>query len=175
MEDKKRQGIQFTSLTLLETLQRKKLLKHLMKVKIDNDGYPVFSMRNTEKVAGVVATFMGNHDLKCDRSIDGEAWEYYKQDIIDSNKKPDIIITRNYKAVSRIFDEGLSCLLCKAGIDKNGKHFFGFYGNPVIAEIKREEDEKSRQRYEAKKIMETDVNTEMGKLIEKAMEESKNE
>lgn len=163
--------VNFESVTLFNELLVKGQIRSLISVK--SNPYPVFCFKGTDRVMRIVGAFMGTHDLKCDRSV--EDWSEFENIILNAEKKPETIVTRNLEAVKRIVSEGYGYMLKRTGVDQYKKKFFVFYLNDRIAEIKSEEDAKSKERYEAKytTTKQEVANTQMSQLLKKAMEEQK--
>ena len=163
--------VKFESVTLFNELLAKGQIRSLISVK--SNPYPVFCFKGTDKVMRIIGSFMATHDLKCDRSI--EDWTDFDNSIVNAEKKPETIVTRNLEAVKRIVSEGYGCMLKRTGVDQYKKKFFVFYMNDRIVEIKNEEDAKSKERYEAKHTTTKQevANTQMSQLLKKAMEEQK--
>lgn len=136
----------------------------------------------TKKVMDIVSEFLVNHNMKSDRTAD-ESWDDFEKLVVNAESKPETIVTRNLRVVKRVVSEGYGNMLKRTCVDQHKKKAFVFYANDRIAEVKREEDAMSQQRYEQRPketIMSTNMNekkknidTEMSKLIKKAMEEQK--
>lgn len=161
----------FESVTLFNELIRKGQIKNLVWVK--SNPYPRFCIKRTDNVMRIIASFMAEHDLKCDRSV--EDWSEFEKTIIDAETKPETIVTRNLEAVKKIVAEGYGYMLKRTGVDQYKKKFFVFYINDRIVEIKNEEDLKSRERFESKhsNTKQEVANTQISKLLKKVMEERK--
>ena len=125
--------IEFESATLFKELVEKGQMKSLISVK--SAPYPKYCFKKNEKVADIVGKFVTAHDLKCDRSID-DCWENFDKQILNSEEKPQCIVTRNLKAVKRIIAEGYGYMLKRTCVDQYKKKCFIFYANDRIAEIK---------------------------------------
>lgn len=168
-----KKSVSFESVTLFKELLEKGQIRSLISVKSHNTPYPVFCFKATDKVTRIIGTFMAKNDFKCDRTV--EDWTDFDNAIINAEKKPETIATRNLEAVKRIVSEGYGYMLKRTGVDQYKKKFFVFYLNDRIAEIKNEEDEKSKERYEAKHTTTKQevANTQMSQLLKKAMEEQK--
>lgn len=125
---------------------------------------------------------MLQHDMKCDRSVDTSldtSWRDFEKIVANADGKPETIVTRNLRAVKRIVEEGLGCMLKRTLVDQYGKKAFVFYAHSQIAEIKADEDAKSKERFEKRQadkaaesatIMEKNrksVNTQMSNLFKK--------
>lgn len=174
--------IYFESATLFKELVEGNQLKSLKGVK--SNPYPQYCFLATKKVMDIVSEFMVNHNMKCDRTAD-ESWEEFEKIVVNEKAKPDTIVTRNLRVVKRAVSEGYGAILKRTCVDQHGKKCFVFYANNRIAEIKAEEDVKSHERFEKKKVEETmisnanaeenkkKIDTEMSKLIKKAMEGQK--
>ena len=174
--------VYFESATLFKELVERGQLKNLRSV--ESNPYPTYCFRATERVMNIVSSFIVDHDMKCDRSVD-ETWEEFDKNIVNAEDKPETIVTRNLRVVKRVVSEGYGYMLKRTCVDQHKKKAFVFYANERIAEIKEEEDAKSKERFEqrqAKETMITNVNvaeskkkidTEMSKLIKKAMEVQK--
>lgn len=161
--------IEFESATLFKELVDKGQLKSLVSVK--NSPYPKYCFKNNDKVADIVGKFVAQHNLKSDRSID-DCWETFDNDILNTEEKPQSIVTRNLKVVKRIVSEGYGHMLKRTCVDQYKKKCFVFYVNDRIAEIKNEEDAISRAKYEEKHTSSRKemADTRMSELIKKAME-----
>lgn len=174
--------IYFESATLFKELVERGQLKNLRSVK--SNPYPTYCFRATERVMDIVSSFIVDHDMKCNRSVD-KTWEEFDKNIVNAEDKPETIVSRNLRVVKRVVSEGYGYMLKRTCVDQHKKKAFVFYANDRIAEIKAEEDANSKERFEqrqAKETMITNVNvaeskkkidTEMSKLIKKAMEVQK--
>lgn len=172
----------FESVALFKKLVEGGQLKNLRSVK--SNPYPSYCFLATSKVMNIVTSFMVDHNMKCDRSAD-ETWEEFEKAVINAESKPETIVTRNLRVVKRVVSEGYGCMLKRTCVDQHKKKTFVFYANDRIAEIKAEEDAKSKERFEQKQAKETmianinvaeskkKIDTEMSKLIKKAMEVQK--
>lgn len=172
----------FESASLFKELVEGGQLKNLRSVK--SNPYPSYCFLATSKVMNIVTSFMVDHNMKCDRSAD-ETWEEFEKAVINAESKPETIVTRNLRVVKRVVSEGYGCMLKRTCVDQHKKKTFVFYANDRIAEIKAEEDANSRERFEQKQAKETmianvnvakskkKIDTEMSKLIKKAMEVQK--
>ena len=98
--------------------------------------------------------------------------ETFDKDILNTEEKPQSIVTRNLKVVKRIVSEGYGHMLKRTCVDQYKKKCFIFYANDRIAEIKNEEDAISRAKYEEKHTSSRKemADTRMSELIKKAME-----
>lgn len=174
----------FESATLFKELVEGGQLKSLRSVK--SNPYPSYCFLATEKVMNIVTPFMVNHNMKCDRSVDEMViWEEFDKVIVNADSKLETIVTRNLRVVKRVVSEGYGCMLKRTCVDQHKKKAFIFYANDRIAEIKAEEDTNSKERFEQKQAKETmianinvaeskkKIDTEMSKLIKKAMEVQK--
>lgn len=161
--------IEFESATLFKELIEKGQLKCLISVK--SLPYPKYCFKKNEKVDDIVGKFITSHNLKCDRSVD-DCWDEFDKQILNAEEKPNVIVTRNLKAVKRIIAEGYGYLLKRTCVDRYKKKCFIFYENDRIAEIKAEEDAISRAKYESKHTSsrKETADTQMSALIKKAME-----
>ena len=120
--------------------------------------------------------------MKCDRTVD-DSWEDFEKLVVNTESKPGTIVTRNLRVVKRAVSEGYGNMLKRTLVDQHKKKAFVFYANARITEIKAEEDAKSQERYEQRpkaditpvdmKEKKKNIDTEMSKLIKKAMEEQK--
>ncbi len=186
MEKKKNETkrICFESATLFKELVEGGQLKNLKSVK--SNPYPAYCFHATDKVINIVTPFMVNHNMKCDRSADEtEMWENFDKVVVNTEKQPETIVTRNLRVVKRVVAEGYGYMLKRTLVDQYKKKTFVFYPNDRIAEIKAEEDANSKERFEQKqaknatlaneKVAESKkkIDTEMSKLIKKAMEVQK--
>ncbi len=165
--------VKFQSVTLFKELMIKNQGRSLISVK-SNGGYPEYCFKGTEKVMHIVGGFLATHDLKNDRSV--EDWSVFDELVTNAEVKPETIVTRNLEVVKRIVSEGYGYMLKRTGVDQYKKKFFVFYVNDRIAEIKNEEDAKSKERYENKHTIshkKSCADTQMSQLIKKAMEEVK--
>lgn len=174
--------IYFESATLFKELVERGQLKNLRSVK--SNPYPTYCFHATKKVIDIVAPFMVDHNMKCDRSAD-ETWEEFDKNIVNAEDKPETIVTRNLRVVKRVVSEGYGYMLKRTCVDQHKKKTFVFYANDRIAEIKEEEDAMSKERFEQRQAKETmianinvveskkKIDTEMSKLIKKAMEVQK--
>ena len=174
--------IYFESTTLFKELVEGGQLKSLRSVK--SNPYPSYCFLATEKVMNIVTPFMVSHNMKCDRSAD-ETWEEFDKIVVNAESKPETIVTRNLRVVKRVVAEGYGYMLKRTLVDQHKKKAFVFYANDRIAEIKAEEDVNSKERFEQKQAKETmianvnvaeskkKIDTEMSKLIKKAMEVQK--
>ena len=178
------QKICFESATLFKELVEGGQLKNLRSVK--SNPYPSYCFHVTKKVMDIVTPFMINHNMKCDRSVDEtEIWEDFDKVVVDAESKAETIVTRNLRVVKRVVSEGYSYMLKRTCVDQHKKKAFVFYANDRIAEIKAEEDVNSKERFEQKQAKETmianvnvaeskkKIDTEMSKLIKKAMDVQK--
>ena len=89
------------------------------------------------------------------------------------------------RVVKRVVSEGYGYMLKRTCVDQHKKKAFVFYANDRIDEIKAEEDANSKERFEQRQAKETmianvnvaeskkKIDTEMSKLIKKAMEVQK--
>ena len=161
--------IEFESATLFKELIEKGQLKCLISVK--SFPYPKYCFKKNGKVDDIVGKFITSHNLKCDRSVD-DCWDEFDKQILNVEEKPNVIVTRNLKAVKRIIAEGYGYLLKRTCVDQYKKKCFIFYENDRIAEIKTEEDAISRAKYESKHTSsrKETADTQMSALIKKAME-----
>ena len=161
--------IEFESATLFKELVEKGQLKSLISVK--SSPYPKYCFKKNEKVSDIVGKFVTAHELRCDRVID-DCWEEFDKLILNSGEKPNVVVTRNLKAVKRIIAEGYGYMLKRTCVDQYKKKCFIFYENDRIAEIKAEEDAISRAKYESKHTSskKETADTQMSALIKKAME-----
>lgn len=174
--------IYFESATLFKELVERGQLKNLRSVK--SNPYPTYCFHATKRVMDIVTPFMVDHDMKCDRSAD-ETWEEFDKNIVNAEDKPETIVTRNLRVVKRVVSEGYGYMLKRTCVDQHKKKAFVFYANDRIAEIKAEEDANSKERFEQRQAKETmianvnvaeskkKIDTEMSKLIKKAMEVQK--
>lgn len=179
-QNKETKKIYFESASLFKELVEGNQLKNLRSVK--SNPYPSYCFLATKKVMDIVSEFLVNHNMKCDRSAD-DSWTDFEKLVVNAESKPDTIVTRNLRVVKRAVSEGYGNMLKRTCVDQHKKKAFVFYANDRIAEIKTEEDAKSQERYEQRpKTSTTPVNmketkkkidTEMSKLIKKAMEEQK--
>ena len=62
--------------------------------------------------------------------------ETFDKDILNTEEKPQSIVTRNLKVVKRIVSEGYGHMLKRTCVDQYKKKSFIFYANARIAEIK---------------------------------------
>ena len=174
----------FESATLFKELVEGGQIKNLKGVK--SNPYPSYCFVATDKVMNIVTLFMVNHNMKCDRSVDETAmWEEFDKVVVGVEGKPETIVTRNLRVVKRAVSEGYGYMLKRTCVDQHKKKAFAFYANDRIAEIKAEEDAKSKERFEKKqarsatlaneKVAESKkkIDTEMSRLIKKAMEVQK--
>lgn len=174
----------FESATLFKELVEGGQIKNLKGVK--SNPYPSYCFHATDKVINIVTPFMVNHNMKCDRSVDEMAmWEEFDKVVVNAENKPETIVTRNLRVVKRVVVEGYGYMLKRTLVDQHKKKAFVFYANDRIAEIKAEEDANSKERFEQKQAKETmianvnvaeskkKIDTEMSKLIKKAMEVQK--
>ena len=174
--------INFESAALFRKLVEGGQLKNLRSVK--SNPYPTYCFRATDRVIDIVSSFMVNHNMKCDRSVD-EMWVEFDKNIVNAEDKPETIVTRNLRVVKRVVSEGYGYMLKRTCVDQHKKKAFVFYANDMISEIKAEEDAKSKERFEQRQAKETmianvnvaeskkKIDTEMSKLIKKAMEVQK--
>ena len=152
-QNKEVKRIYFESVSLFKELVEGNQLKNLRSVK--SNPYPSYCFLATKKV----------------------------MDIVNAESKPDTIVTRNLRVVKRVVSEGYGNMLKRTLVDQHKKKAFVFYANDRITEIKAEEDAKSQERYEQRpkaditpvdmKEKKKNIDTEMSKLIKKAMEEQK--
>lgn len=180
-QNNEKKKIYFESADLFKTLVEGNHLRNLRSVK--SNPYPLYCFVATERVIDIVSNFMVDHNMKCDRTIDATGiWEDFEKIVIQAETKPETIVTRNLRVVKRVVSEGCGNMLKRTCVDQHKKKCFVFYANDRIAEIKAEEDDRSRERYEQKSKAVTSVNTEenkkkidteMSKLIKKAMEVQK--
>lgn len=166
--------VTFQSVNLLKELIGKGQMRNLVSIKTKE--YPEYCFRGTGKVMSIVANYMAKHDLKCDRS--NEDWSEYEKNILNSECKPEQIVTRNLEVVKRLVSENMGYLCKRTGIDQYHKKFFVFYANDRVIEIKNEEDEKSKERYlDAKETGSNEkqetANIQMSQLLKKVLEERK--
>lgn len=161
--------IEFESATLFKELIEKGQLKSLVSVK--SLPYPKYCFKKNDKVNDIVGKFITSHNLKCDRTVD-DCWDDFDKVILNSDEKPNVIVTRNLKVVKRIIAEGYGYLLKRTCVDQYKKKCFIFYENDRITEIKAEEDVISRAKYESKHTSsrKETADTQMSALIKKAME-----
>lgn len=161
--------IEFESATLFKELIEKGQLKSLVSVK--SLPYPKYCFKKNDKVNDIVGKFITSHNLKCDRTVD-DCWDDFDKVILNSDEKPNVVVTRNLKAVKRIIAEGYGYLLKRTCVDQYKKKCFIFYENDRIIEIKAEEDAISRTKYESKHTSsrKETADTQMSALIKKAME-----
>ena len=179
-QNKETRKIYFESASLFKLLIEGNQLKNLRSVK--SNPYPSYCFLATKNVMDIVSGFIVDHNMKCDRTAD-ESWDDFEKLVVNAEVKPDTIVTRNLRVVKRAVSEGYGNMLKRTCVDQHKKKAFVFYANDRIAEIKAEEDAKSQERYEQRpKAIITLVNmndakkkadTEMSKLIKKAMEEQK--
>lgn len=170
--------IYFESASLFQELVKGKQIGDLKSVK--SNPYPTYCFKATKRVMNIVSEFMVNHDMKHDRTVDdAEMWKEFEKVVVNAGDKVDTIVTRNLRAVKRIVAEGYGYMLKRTCVDQYKKKAFVFYANDRIAEIKAEEDMLSKERFE-KKLADTEpsekmevskkkVDTEMSRLIKKAM------
>lgn len=125
--------IEFESATLFKELVDKGQLKSLVSVK--SSPYPKYCFKNTDKVADIVGKFVAQHNLKSDRSID-DCWETFDKDIVNTEEKPQSIVTRNLKVVKRIVSEGYGHMLKRTCVDQYKKKCFIFYFMRMIELLK---------------------------------------
>lgn len=64
---------------------------------------------------------MVNHNMKCDRTVD-ESWEDFEKIVINSETKPDTIVTRNLRVVKRAVSEGYGTMLKRTCVDQYKKN-----------------------------------------------------
>lgn len=179
-QNKETKKIYFESASLFKELVEGNQLKNLRSVK--SNPYPSYCFLATKKVMDIVSGFLVDHDMKCDRTAD-ESWDDFERVVVNAESKPDTIVTRNLRVVKRAVSEGYGNMLKRTCVDQHKKKAFVFYANDRIAEIKAEEDAKSQERYEQRpkatitpidmKEKKKNIDTEMSKLIKKAMEEQK--
>ena len=174
--------IYFESATLFKELVEGNQLKNLRGVK--SNPYPSYCFLATKKVMDIVSEFMVNHNMKCDRTVD-KSWDEFEKNIVNAEDKPETIVTRNLRVVKRVVSEGYGYMLKRTCVDQHKKKAFVFYANDRIAGIKAEEDANSKERFEQRQAKETmianvnvaeskkKIDTEMSKLIKKAMEVQK--
>lgn len=175
--DQKNKRISFESVALFKELISKNQLKNLRSVK--SNPYPIYCFKATKPVMDIIASYMVSNNMKCDRTTDG-SWEDFEKTVVKAEKKPEIVVTRNLRVVKRAVAEGYGTMLKRTCVDQHGKKAFVFYSTDRILEIKTEEDEKNRERFEKRAKEKFDdecllnnkkkVDTEMSKLIKKAME-----
>lgn len=181
-QNNEKKKIYFESADLFKTLVVEgNQLRNLRSVK--SNPYPSYCFIATERVIDIVSNFMIDHNMKCDRTIDSTGiWEDFENVVVQAEAKPETIVTRNLRVVKRAVSEGYGNMLKRTCVDQHKKKCFVFYANARIAEIKAEEDTRSHERYEQKPKVITSVNTEeskkkidteMSKLIKKAMEVQK--
>ena len=171
--------IMFESATLFKELIEKNQFKRLKSV--SSKPYPIYCFGASEGVMRIVSDFMVRHNMRCDRTTDGDIWKSFDSDILNAETKPNAIVTRNLRVVSRATSEGYGYLLSRTCVDQHKKKTFVFHYNERIAEIKAEEDLQSKKRYEEKikenaHTINLDENKKksdihMSRLIKKAMEE----
>ena len=179
-QNKEEKKIYFESASLFKELVEGNQLKNLRSVK--SNPYPSYCFLATKKVMDIVSEFIVNHNMKCDRTVD-DSWEDFEKLVVSAETKPDTIVTRNLRVVKRAVSEGYGNMLKRTLVDQHKKKAFVFYANDRIVEIKVEEDAKSHERYEQRpkaditpvdmKEKKKNIDTEMSKLIKKAMEEQK--
>nr|WP_300768619.1 hypothetical protein [uncultured Acetatifactor sp.] len=179
-QNKEVKRIYFESASLFKELVEGNQLKNLRSVK--SNPYPSYCFLATKKVMDIVSEFIINHNMKCDRTAD-DSWEDFEKLVVNTESKPGTIVTRNLRVVKRAVSEGYGNMLKRTCVDQHKKKAFIFYANDRIAEIKAEEDAKSQERYEQRpraditlvdmKEKKKNIDTEMSKLIKKAMEEQK--
>lgn len=179
-QNKEVKKIYFESASLFKELVEGNQLKNLRSVK--SNPYPLYCFLATKKVMDIVSEFIVNHNMKCDRTAD-DSWEDFEKLVVNTESKPDTIVTRNLRVVKRAVSEGYGNMLKRTLVDQHKKKAFVFYANDRIAGIKAEEDAKSQERYEQRpkaditpvdmKEKKKNIDTEMSKLIKKAMEEQK--
>lgn len=179
-QNKEAKKIYFESASLFKELVEGNQLKNLRSVK--SNPYPSYCFLATKKVMDIVSGFLVDHNMKCDRTAD-ESWDNFERLVVNAESKPDTIVTRNLRVVKRAVSEGYGNMLKRTCVDQHKKKAFVFYANDRIAEIKAEEDTKSQERYEQRpkttippidmKEKKKNIDTEMSKLIKKAMEEQK--
>ena len=179
-QNKEVKKIYFESASLFKELVEGDQLKNLRSVK--SNPYPSYCFLATKKVMDIVSEFIVNHNMKCDRTVD-DSWEDFEKLVVNAESKPDTIVTRNLRVVKRAVSEGYGNMLKRTLVDQHKKKAFVFYANARITEIKAEEDAKSQERYEQRpkaditpvdmKEKKKNIDTEMSKLIKKAMEEQK--
>lgn len=180
MSEQKTKKIYFESATLFKELVEGNQIRNLRSVK--SNPYPTYCFLATKKVMSIVTTFLVNHNMKCDRTTD-EVWEDFENTVVHAETKPETIVTRNLRVVKRVVSEGYGYMLRRTCVDQHNKKTFIFYANDRIAEIKAEEDAISQDRFEqSTKVQEASANikenkkridTEMSRLIKKAMEGQK--
>lgn len=177
-QEKETKKIYFESASLFKELVEGNQLRNLRSVK--SKVYPQYCFLATKKVMEIVTEFLINHNMKCDRTVDG-TWEEFEKTVVNAETKPDTIVTRNLRVVKRAVSEGYGDMLKRTCVDQHGKKAFIFYANNRIAEIKQEEDAESYERYERKSKASTCLNeenkkktdTKISELIKKAMEVQK--
>lgn len=143
-QNKEVKKIYFESASLFKELVERDQLKNLRNVK--SNPYPSYCFLATKKVMDIVSEFLVNHNMKCDRTAD-DSWEDFEKLVVNTESKPDTIVTRNLRMVKRAVSEGYGNMLKRTCVDQHKKKAFIFYANDRIAEIKAEEDAKSQERY----------------------------
>lgn len=180
-ENKTSKGtISFESASLFKRLVEANQLKNLKSVR--SNPYPTYCFRASKTVTDIVGAFMAEHDMKCDRSVDAPldtSWRDFERLVVNAGGKSETIVTRNLRVVKRVAEAGYGCMLKRTLVDQYGKKAFVFYWHKEIAEIKADEDAKSKERFEKRQaendassatIMEENrksANTQMSNLFKK--------
>lgn len=169
----KKDYVSFESATLFAELVKGGQLRKLRSVK--QSPYPTYTFEKTKAVMDIASVFITAHNLKCDRSVD-VCWGELEKIFADKELKSNTIVTRNLEAVRQIISEGYGHMLKRTGVDQYKKKFFVFYVNDRIKDIKADYDAKNKAKYEEihkKTTQKSDCDTQMSKLIMKAMEVQK--
>lgn len=160
-EQNNKEMIYFESAALFKELIEANQLKNLTSVK--GNPYPTYCFRASKTVKEIVGDFMARHNMKCDRSADttpDASWAEFERLVLNSEGKPETVTTRNIRVVKRAIEEGFGCLLKRTLVDQHGKKAFVFYSNKWIAEIKADEDAKSKERFEKRQAEQAAVSVE---------------
>lgn len=172
-QNTKKDYVSFESVTLFTELVNTGQLRKLRSVK--SSPYPTYCFEKTKTVMDIAGEFITAHNLKSDRSVD-ICWDELNKIFADKEKKPETVVTRNLDAVKQIISEGYGYMLKRTGVDQYKKKFFVFYVNDRIKDIKADYDARNKAKYEEihkKTTQKSDCDTQMSKLIMKAMEVQK--
>ena len=174
-ENKRYETVYVGSMELLQTLAKKKLLPYLRNVKF-KDSYPLFGFVGVPKVLKIVNTFSEEHNGCTDYTVDDVSmWKDHSEFITQNYKECAKIITRNMHILKNIILSGYAYRINKVFVDKSSKRAYSFYTCPEIDNIKSEGDRVSHEKWEKRQQKENSVNepvnTDMKRLIEKAMSE----
>ncbi len=145
--------IEVRSLTLLKMINDSKLMKFLCFVRteeVEGTFYPVYCFYNDKDIADCINSFAVKYGTTDREADDQTLWAGFDGKMLKDYSSCKKINSRKYQVVNRAFKAGHMSSLIGVFRDERGRKTFRFTYNDEIANIKAEEDERSRIEWESK-------------------------